>query len=177
MGDRITDKKGRLARVIEVQGGLGIVIRWDEGVVGFEYPSAEEFTLLSRASERLRVVVAEDNEGYLQKLVSVLRTEFDVVATATDGKSALQLIHLYKPDVAILDLGMPLINGIEITKELAKHPGSPAVVICSVETDPEIVEAARSAGALSYVFKTWIERDLNLAVKSVACAKPFVSPV
>jgi hypothetical protein len=51
VGDRITDKKGRLAIVTEVQRGPGIVIRWDEGVVGFEYPSADEFTLLSRASE------------------------------------------------------------------------------------------------------------------------------
>jgi two-component system response regulator DegU len=125
---------------------------------------------------KLRIVVAEDNEEFLQRLVSVLMTEFDLVATAVDGKSALELIQLHRPDVAILDLGMPLLNGIEVAKELAKHSWARAAVICSVEADREIIEAARNAGALGYVFKSRIEKDLILAVKSVACGQPFVSP-
>jgi two-component system response regulator DegU len=125
---------------------------------------------------KLRIIVADDNAEFVRKFVSLLRTEFDVVATAADGKSALELIRLYQPDVAILDLEMPLLNGIAVTKELAKHPWCPPVVICSVETDPEVVEAARNAGALGYVLKTRIERDLILAVNAVACRQPFVSP-
>jgi DNA-binding NarL/FixJ family response regulator len=73
-----------------------------------------------------------------------------------------------------LDLGIPVLNGIEVTRELAKH--SSAVVICSVETDPEIVEAARQAGALAYVFKLRVQEDLILAVKSALQGKPFASP-
>ena len=67
-----------------------------------------------------------------------------------------------------------MLNGIEVTRELAKH--SPAVVICSVETDPDIVEAARQAGALGYVFKIRVHKDLILAMKSALQGKPFVSP-
>jgi DNA-binding NarL/FixJ family response regulator len=119
--------------------------------------------------------VADDNPAFLQKLTSLLAVEFDVVATATDGKTALDFIRRYKPDVAVLDLGMPALNGIEVTRELAKnHPRLP-VVICSVESDPEIVEAARQAGAVGYVFKARIEKDLILAVKSAVQGKPFVS--
>jgi DNA-binding NarL/FixJ family response regulator len=70
---------------------------------------------------------------------------------------------------------MPGLNGIEITKELAKDPLSPAVVICSVENDPEIVEAARQAGALGYVFKARVAEDLIAAVKSAADGQSFVS--
>src|SRR4029077_7574075 len=102
---------------------------------------------------KLRIVVADDNTAFLAKLVSVLATEFEVVATSRDGKSALECIRLWQPNVVVLDLEMPGINGIEVAKELIKPPPSPAVVICSVENDPEVVEAARQAGSLGYVFK------------------------
>jgi two-component system response regulator DegU len=118
--------------------------------------------------------VADDNPAFRQKLTSLLAIEFDVVATAADGKSALDLVRSHKPDLVVLDLGMPVLNGMEVTRELAKH--SPSVVICSVETDPEIVEALRQAGALGYVDKMRIEKDLILAVKSALQGKPFVSP-
>jgi DNA-binding NarL/FixJ family response regulator len=125
---------------------------------------------------KLRIVVADDNRAFLAKLVSVLATEFEVVGTAADGKSALECARLCQPNVVVLDLEMPESNGIEVAKELIKHPPSPAVVICSIENDPEIVEAARQAGALGYVFKACIAKDLIAAVKSVACGKSFVSP-
>jgi DNA-binding NarL/FixJ family response regulator len=124
----------------------------------------------------LRIAVADDNADFLNKLISVLETEFDVVATATDGKSALESIRSCCPDVVVLDLEMPLLNGIEITRELSKHSPRPAVVICSVESDPEFIEAAREAGALGYVFKVRIGTDLIAAVNSVARGQPFVSP-
>jgi DNA-binding NarL/FixJ family response regulator len=122
---------------------------------------------------RLRIIVADDNPAFLRELTSLLAPEFDVVATAANGRSALDVIRRYKPDLVVLDLRMPLLNGIEVTRELAKH--SPPVVICSVETDPEVVEAAQRAGALAYVFKVRIEKDLILAVKSALQGKPFAS--
>jgi two-component system response regulator DegU len=124
---------------------------------------------------RARIVVADDNPPFLQFLVSLLAADFDVVATASDGKSALELIHQHKPDIVVLDLQMPRLNGIEVTKHLAAHPPSPAVVICSVETDPAVVDAALRAGALAYVFKSRVEKDLVPAVKSVVQGKPFPS--
>jgi DNA-binding NarL/FixJ family response regulator len=124
---------------------------------------------------RLRIIVADDNPAFLRELTSLLAPGFDVVATAANGRSALDLIRRYKPDLAVLDLGMPGLNGIEISRELAKSSSSPPVVICSVETDPEVVEAAQRAGALAYVFKVRIEKDLILAVKSALQGKPFAS--
>src|SRR5258708_37758605 len=85
----------------------------------------------------LGIVVADDSRAFLAKLVSVLATEFEVVATAADGKSALECIRLCQPNVVVLDLEMPGFNGIEFAKELTKYPSSPAVVICSIEDDPE----------------------------------------
>jgi DNA-binding NarL/FixJ family response regulator len=127
--------------------------------------------------QRPRLLVAEDHPAFLKKLVSLLTTKFDVVATAADGNSALDLIRRYMPDLAVLDLDMPGLNGIEVTRELAKSSKDPPVLICSVTTDADVVEAARQAGALGYVFKTRIEQDLILAVKSVLQRKPFPLPL
>lgn len=124
---------------------------------------------------RVRVVVADDNPGMMQQLVSLLRADFDVVATASDGSEARECIHHHRPDVAVLDLIMPNMNGIELTRELAKNGHSTRVVICSVENDPQCIEAARKAGALGYVFKPRMAKDLISAVKSVAADHPFTS--
>ena len=123
----------------------------------------------------LSVVVADDSASFLEKLVSILEVEFEVLKTAMDGKSALEIIINCHPDVVVLDLEMPGMNGIEITRELMKCNPRPAIVICSVEHDLEVVEAALKAGALGYVFKTHAARDLNVAVKSVARGRSFVS--
>ncbi len=122
---------------------------------------------------KLRLIVADDSPSFLHKLVSLLAVEFDIVATAADGKTALNLIRRYEPDLVVLDMSMPALNGIEVTRELVKNPPGPPVVICSAETDPEIVEAAREAGAVEYVFKARIETDLILAVKSAVQVSPL----
>ena len=124
---------------------------------------------------KLKVVVADDNPAVLRRHVSLLEAEFDVVSTAENGQSALECIRRYKPEIVVLDLGMPLLNGIEVTRELKKLGPNPAVVICSVEQDPEIIEAARQAGALGYVFKLRIHQDLIRAVKSVVRGESFIS--
>ncbi len=124
---------------------------------------------------KLRIVVADDSPSFLEKLVSILEIEFDVIKTAIDGKSSLEIIISCKPDVVVLDLEMAGLNGLEITRELMKYSPRPAIVICSVESDLEIVEAAQKAGALGYVFKARAARDLNVAVRSVARGESFVS--
>ena len=124
---------------------------------------------------KLRLIVAEDHPAFLQELVSLLGKDFDVVATANDGRSALEAARRYSPDVAVLDLSMPLLNGIEVARELAKDPVRPSVVICSIEREPEIVEAALESGVLGYVFKQNISKDLVAAVRAAAQGETFVS--
>lgn len=123
-----------------------------------------------------KVVVADDNPAVLRHLVSLLEAEFDVVATAGNGQLALECIERYQPDIAVLDLEMPILNGIAVTRELMKLGPHPAVVICSVESDPEVIDTAQQAGAIGYVFKRRMIEDLTTAVKSAALGEPFVSP-
>ena len=123
----------------------------------------------------LKVAVADDNPAVLRRLVSLLATEFEVVSTAENGKLALERSRRYQPDIIVLDLEMPLLDGIEVTRELRKLGRTPAVVICSVESGQEVIEAAQQAGALGYVFKMHMDRDLVKAVKSAARGKTFTS--
>ncbi|HEY4679052.1 MAG TPA: response regulator transcription factor [Candidatus Angelobacter sp.] len=124
---------------------------------------------------KLRILVADDNQKALHALVTALSLEFDVIATATDGRSALEEIRRLQPSVAVLDLNMPELNGIEATREIVRQCPSCAVVICSVAKDPELIEAALAAGALGYVFKASLHRHLSIAVKHAADGKSFIS--
>jgi DNA-binding NarL/FixJ family response regulator len=125
----------------------------------------------------LRVIVADDDPGFLREFISLLGAEFEVVATASDGESALEYIRQHRPDVAVLDLKMPKLNGIEITRKATCCMPGLAVVICSVENHSDMVEVAFEAGALGYVSKTRIASDLISAVKSTAAGRRFISVV
>jgi two-component system response regulator DegU len=123
-----------------------------------------------------RIVIADDNLAFLRQIASLLQNEFDVVAALPDGGLALEAIRSLRPDVAVLDLRMPVLDGIQLTKRVKEEFDSPAVVICSVENDQEFVEAAQHVGALGYVFKTRVARDLLEAVRLAAQGRSFVSP-
>ena len=124
---------------------------------------------------RLRIVIADDNPEFLERFVSVLKAEFDIVGTAKDGLAALELAARLQPDVAVLDIEMPGLNGIEVTRKLSRNYPSIAIVICSVNMEPDVVVAAREAGARGYVFKSRVASDLVSAVKAAASGTFFTS--
>jgi DNA-binding NarL/FixJ family response regulator len=122
-----------------------------------------------------RIVIADDNLAFLRQFASLLQNEFDIVAAIADGGLALEAIRSLRPDVAVLDLKMPVLDGIQVTKRLKEESHCPGVVICSIEDGQEFVETAQYAGALGYVFKTRIARDLVAAVRLAAEGRSFVS--
>ena len=122
-----------------------------------------------------RIIVADDNAKVLLTLVSALSTDFDVIATAADGRSALTSIQHLQPCVAVLDLNMPGLTGIEVAREIIRLQLTCVVVICSVEGDPDLIAAAQVAGVLGYVLKRRLTKDLVLAVKRAACGEVFIS--
>ncbi|HEY2361564.1 MAG TPA: response regulator transcription factor [Candidatus Angelobacter sp.] len=124
---------------------------------------------------KLRILIADDNKKALLALVTTLSQEFNVVATAVDGRSALEQISRLQPSVAVLDLNMPELNGIEVTREIVRQRLSCAVVICTIAKAPELIEAALAAGALGYVCKRRLLQDLSIAVKRAAQGESFIS--
>src|SRR5215831_2096071 len=125
----------------------------------------------------MRIVIADDDPAVLRQWLIILQNDFDVIAAARDGVMALDYIGRHQPEIAILDMWMPSLDGLGITRRLKKAGSATAIILCSIETDQQFIDAARDAGALGYVFKFTMVRDLVLAVKSVAQGKPFFSPL
>ncbi len=113
----------------------------------------------------LRIVVAEDEAIIRLDLVETLREEgYDVVAETGRGDDALRLVEELRPDLAILDVRMPGLDGIEVAREIVSARTS-AVLILTAFGQRELVERAAEAGALAYLVKPWQRSDLIPAIE------------
>jgi DNA-binding NarL/FixJ family response regulator len=124
----------------------------------------------------VRVVVADDNKLMREKVVQLLQPHFDVVGSAADGKAALDMIVLLKPDLMILDISMPLLCGLDVALELTKQGSPVRIIFLTVHEDPDFLKAALEAGASGYVVKSHMVTDLMAAVKSASRGRVYVSP-
>ncbi len=126
---------------------------------------------------RIRVLLADDHEAMLERIARLLKTECDVVGTATDGQEALEAAQDLKPDVLVLDISMPVMNGIETAYRLKVAGTDVRIVFLTVHDDPDFAREALEAGGLGYVIKTRIASDLMMAINEVYAGRSFVSPL
>jgi len=125
----------------------------------------------------LRVLLADDHSIVRRGLRSLLEeAAHSVVAEAADGLEALQLAEEHQPDLVILDIGMPKLNGIEVAVRMQKLTRPPGVIILSMHADESYIIRALTAGARAYLLKSATDEDLLPAVRAVASGKPFFSP-
>ena len=125
----------------------------------------------------MRVLLADDHSIVRRGLRSLLEeAAHSVVAEAADGLEALQLAEEHQPDLVILDIGMPKLNGIEVAVRMQKLTRPPGVIILSMHADDSYIIRALTAGARAYLLKSATDEDLLPAVRAVASGKPFFSP-
>lgn len=126
----------------------------------------------------MRVLLADDHGIVRRGLKSLLETEpgLAVVAEAADGLEALRLCEEHTPDMLILDVGMPKLNGIEVAARAQKFESTPRVIILSMHSDESYILRALAAGARAYLLKDATDEDLLPAVRAVAAGKPYFSP-
>jgi len=123
-----------------------------------------------------RILLAEDRQDMLQAINLALGNEFSVIGAVRDGRDAVELTNILHPDVLVLDISMPVVNGIEAAYCL-KNLGSQArIIFLSIYSDQEFVEVALSTGAVGYVVKTSITTDLVPAIWAAMEGKVFISP-
>ena len=127
-------------------------------------------------NDAIRVIAADDNKQLLNKVVQLLQSDFEVVATAADGKSALELVSLLEPDVVVLDISMPHMSGIEVAAELRRNSSSVKIVFLTVHHDGDFVKAALGVGGSCYVLKSHMATDLLTAMRAALKGKSFISP-
>lgn len=120
------------------------------------------------------VVLADDHGRVLSEVTMLLREDFEVVATVGDGAKAVQAVADLKPDVVVLDIGMPGTDGIQAARRLRDLGATSKVVFLTVQQDDGCVEAANAIGAC-YVLKARMYSDLSTAIAEALAGRLFFS--
>ena len=125
----------------------------------------------------LRILLADDQVIVREGVRALLEREgFEVVAEASDGREAVRLATTLQPDIAIFDLGLPVLNGLDATREILRaSPGTRSIVLTVLAERQNVLDALR-AGAKGYVVRTQAAADLLLAIHEVSRGAIYLSP-
>lgn len=124
-----------------------------------------------------RLLLADDHGLMLEGLSRLLSGEFDIVGTATNGRTLVAEAERLRPDVVVLDIGMPELNGIEAARRVNKSMPHCKIVFVTQQLDPAYVHAAFSAGAMAYVAKQSASTELVDAIKRALRDHYYVTPL
>jgi DNA-binding NarL/FixJ family response regulator len=125
-----------------------------------------------------RIVLADDHTVVRKGLRLLLESvpNFQVLADAADGRRCVALVEEHQPDVVVMDIAMPILNGIEAARQISAKSPNVAIVFLSMHSDEAYVIKSLKAGARAYLLKDSAENDLINAVKAVSEGKSFFSP-
>lgn len=126
----------------------------------------------------IRLLLADDHAIFLQGLTRLLDAwpEAEIVAKAADGQEAWEQILLHRPDVAVVDIKMPLMNGIEIAEQVRARGLSTRVVVLTMHDEPALALEAEQAGVQGYVLKDDTFEELSQAIEKVVSGRQYMSP-
>jgi DNA-binding NarL/FixJ family response regulator len=127
------------------------------------------------APARPRVLLADDHIHVRESVSRLLAAAFDIVATAADGRQALDLARRLRPDVVVLDVGMPELDGFQTLEQLRRDNPETRVVFLTMHSDDEFVAAAINGGAHGYVLKSRVHMDLISAIDHALAGRLFLS--
>jgi DNA-binding NarL/FixJ family response regulator len=127
----------------------------------------------------VRVLVVEDFLPFREFIRSTLAKspELEIIAEVSDGLEGVQKAEELKPDLILLDIGLPTLNGIEAARRIRKLSPDSKIIFLSQESADDVIETALGLGALGYILKTRAAHDLMPAVEAVIADKQFVSCV
>ena len=121
------------------------------------------------------VVIADDHFAMLAKVANLLERRFEILAAVENGSLALEAIANLRPAVAVLDIAMPEMSGIEVGKQIRRIGIPTKIVFLTIQSDPEYVEVAADLAA-GFVLKPRMQTDLLIAMEETLAGRPFVSP-
>jgi DNA-binding NarL/FixJ family response regulator len=133
-------------------------------------------TVDTSLSDRRSLAIADDHPIVLEGLKRLLADEFDIRATACNGRDLIDAARRIRPDVIVTDLVMPDMDGIEVTRRLRKEGVSSRVVVLTMHDEPERAVDAFAAGAAGYVLKGSTGEELSRAIQEVLSGRTYLSP-
>ena len=128
--------------------------------------------------DKIRIVLADDHAILREGIRALLEDQHDmlVVGEAADGRKAVELARTLKPDVVVMDIGMPLLNGLEATRQIKHDCPDVAVIVLTMHDNEEYVSQLLAAGASGYVLKRAASSELVTAIRAVATGQSYLSP-
>lgn len=125
----------------------------------------------------LRILVADDHQVVRTGLRALLesKTGWQVCAEAANGREAVEKANECQPDVAVLDIGMPLLNGVEATRQIRKMSPNTEILILTMHDSEHMIQGVLEAGAHGYVLKDDADRNLIAAVEALRRHRPYLS--
>jgi DNA-binding NarL/FixJ family response regulator len=126
--------------------------------------------------DTIRVLLADDNGAMLSDLREELGEEFKIVGTAHNGQEAILAVVRFNPDVLVLDITMPVLNGLQVAERLRESDTATRILFLTIHEEPEYISAAFDAGACGYVSKRRLATDLAHAIHEVFEGRLFLSP-
>src|ERR1700734_3773525 len=127
---------------------------------------------------KLRILLADDHEIVRRGLCSLLQKHegWEVCGEASDGREAIAMAQQLKPDVVIVDIGMPHLNGLDTTRQLLQHDPNFKVIVLTITDSDQVIREALDAGARGFVLKSDAARDLVAAVEALQRDRMFFTP-
>lgn len=125
----------------------------------------------------IRIVLADDHVLVRQGLKALLEREgFQVVAEASDGQDALRHVESLQPDIAVMDISMPTLNGLNAAKEIGRSSPKTKTILLTQHDEGQYIHQALEAGVKGYVLKSQVASDLLLAIRQVSRGQVYLSP-
>jgi DNA-binding NarL/FixJ family response regulator len=144
---------------------------------GFEKGELLSLDSHLRPKSMVRIVIVEDFAAFRRVICSILekRRDLQVICEVSDGLEAVRKAEELKPDLILLDMGLPTLNGLQAAREIRKLAPESKIIFVSQQSSPDLVQGALSLGAQGYVAKTRLASDLLVAVDAVLEGRQFVS--
>ena len=126
--------------------------------------------------KKARILLADDHPYLLEKVTQLLQSEYEILGAVSDGQALVSAAEELKPDVLVIDVTMPVLDGIEAAKKLKEQGCESKIVFLTVHSDPDYLRACLAAGGLGYVVKSRMSSDLPQAVDHALAERIFISP-
>ena len=126
---------------------------------------------------RPRILMADDHLMLLEAFKAMLAPDFDIVGLVTDGRTLLEEFARLNPDVVVLDIGMPLLNGLDAGRQLKAQRRSVKLIYLTMNPDPDIAGEALRLGASGYVLKSSAAQELKQAIQEALRERSYITPL